>query len=115
VGSIESMEPLTELLRLRDFRSGRSRPLHFDFTPIYIVGSAGGSEGRRLYSGDVGDLKEGDSVLVLSREDGQTGRIDGLLLITGFSRNGIGHPAAGESADWILKAVGIGGQPSMYQ
>ena len=42
-GSVESMEPLTSLLRLRDFRSGRSRPVHFDFMPIYVVGKNSGA------------------------------------------------------------------------
>jgi len=105
------MYSLTEMLRLRDFRSGRSRSVHFDFRQIYIVGKASGLEGRHLYSATVGDLKEGDSVLVLARHDGEAGNVDGLL-ITGFSRDGIVGPAPGESSDWIFKAVGFGGQPS---
>jgi hypothetical protein len=28
-GSVESMDPLTSVLRLRDFRSGRTRPVRF--------------------------------------------------------------------------------------
>ena len=113
VGSMESMDPLTEQLRLRDFRSGHSRPVHFDFATIYIVGRAGATADRRLLWADVGDLKRGDSVLVLARQDGQTGKIDGLMLITGFSRDGIVRPAPGQSSDWILKAAGFGG-PSVH-
>jgi Domain of unknown function (DUF5666) len=111
VGSVESMEPLNELLRLRDFRSGRSRSVHFDFMPIYIAGRAAGSADRHLYSGTIGDLKEGDSVLIMARQDGHTGHIDALLLITGFSRAGIAGPEPGQSPDWLFRAVGIGGQP----
>jgi hypothetical protein len=109
IGSIESMDPLTELLGLRDFRSGRRRSVHFDFTPIYIVGRASGSPDRRLLWANVGDLKRGDSVLVLARQDGGTGKIDALMLITGFSRDGIVRPPPGQSSDWIFKAVGFGG------
>ena len=48
---MESMEPLTSLLQLRDFRSGRIRPVHFEFMPIYVVGknAAPGARDRRLY------------------------------------------------------------------
>ena len=37
VGSAESMDPFTEQLGLRDFRSGRRRVIHFDFTPVYVA------------------------------------------------------------------------------
>ena len=108
-GSIESIEPLTSLVRLRDFRSGRSRSVHFDFMPIYIVGKTTepDAQDRRLYPGNVGDLKEGDSVLIMGRENNQTGGIDAFLLITGFSPGGIAQPGAGQSADWIFEAVGF--------
>jgi hypothetical protein len=69
-GSVESMEPLTSLLQLRDFRSGRTRPVHFDFMSIYVVGknTVPGARDRRLYPATVGDMKGGDSVLLLGRE-----------------------------------------------
>jgi hypothetical protein len=111
VGSIESMEPLTESLSLRDFRSGRIHSNQIDLTPIYIVARAGGSAERHLYSGTVGDLKKGDSVLFLACQDGQTGEIHGFALITGFSRDAIVRPAPGQASDWIFKAVGLGGRP----
>jgi hypothetical protein len=111
VGTLESMEPLTDSLGLRDFRSGRIRPIHFDFNQIYIVGSASRSAERRLYGATVGDLKEGDSVLVLARQDGQTGKIEGFVLLTGFSRDAIVRPAPGQSLDWIFDAIGLGTQP----
>jgi hypothetical protein len=109
-GSIDSIEPLTSLVRLRDFRSGRSRSVHFDFMPIYLVGktTAPDAHDRRLYPGNVGDLKEGDSVLIMGRENNQTGGIDAFLLITGFSPGGIVQPSAGQPADWIFQAVGFG-------
>jgi hypothetical protein len=113
VGSIESMDPLKEFLHLRDFRSGSSRSMHFDFIPIYIVGSVSRSADRHLYSATAGDLNEGDSVLVLGREDEKTGRIDAFLLITGFSRDGIVQAGPGQSSDWIFKALGFGGPPSI--
>jgi hypothetical protein len=109
IGSIESMQPLTEELRLRDFRSGRSRSMHFDFMPIYIAGAAKGSVDRRLYSGTVGDLKVGDSVLMLARQGARPGEIDALLLITGFSLQKIGGAEDNQKSDWIFKAVGFGG------
>jgi len=109
-GSIESMEPLTSQLRLRGFRSGRSRDVHFDFMPIYIVGMADRSGGRTLYQANVGDLDVGDSVLVLAKQDRQTGNIDALLLVTGFSRDAILRPQPGQSPDWIFNSVGLGGQ-----
>lgn len=67
-GSVESMEPLTELLVLRDFRSGRDRPAHFDSLPIYVAGKneVPGAHDRRLYLATIGDLNEGDSVLILA-------------------------------------------------
>jgi hypothetical protein len=110
-GSVESMEPLTSLLRLRDFRSGRNLPVHFEFMPIYIVGktTASGAGERHLYPGTVGDLKQGDSVLMLGRENNQTGGVDAFLLITGFSPGGVVQPGPGQSADWIFQAVGFGG------
>lgn len=111
-GSIESMDPLAETLELRDFRSGRIRSVHFNFEPLYVVGRADGSATRQLYSATVGDLKQGDSVLVLARQDGTSGSIDAFTLITGFSRDRILRPAPGESSDWIFKAVGFGEQSS---
>jgi hypothetical protein len=90
-GSVETMESLTSLLQLRDFRSGRSRPVHFDFISIYVVGknAAPGARDRRLYPATIGDLKEGDSVLLLGRENDRTGDIDAFLLIAGFSPGGV--------------------------
>lgn len=110
-GSIESMEPLKELLLLRDFRSGRDRPVHFDFLPIYVVekNEAPGARDRRLYRATIGDLNEGDSVLILGRENHQTGDIEAFTLITGFSPGGILQPGPGQSADWIFQAIGFGG------
>jgi hypothetical protein len=110
-GAVESMEPLTSLLQLRDFGSGRIRPVHFEFMPIYVVGknAAPGARDRRLYPATVGDLKEGDSVLLLGRDNDQTGVIDAFLLITGVSPGGVLQPGPGQSADWIFQAVGFGG------
>jgi len=110
-GSVESMEPLTSLLLLRDFRSGRSRPVHFDFIQIEVVGknAVPGSRDRHLYPATVGDLKGGDSVLILGRENDQTGDIEAFLLITGFSPGGVLQPGPGQSADWIFQAIGIRG------
>jgi hypothetical protein len=110
-GSVESMEPLTSVLQLRDFRSGRTRPVHFDFMPIYVVGknTAPGARDRRLYPATVGDIKEGDSVLLLGRENDQAGGINAFLLITGFSPGGVLRPGPGQSADWIFQAIGFGG------
>lgn len=110
-GSIESMEPLKELLLLRDFRSGRGRPVHFDFLRIYVVGKneAPGARDRRLYLATIGDLNEGDSVLILGRENHQTGDIEAFLLITGFSPDGVLQPGPGQAADWIFQAIGFGG------
>jgi|GEM_PF-2947969 hypothetical protein len=111
-GSVESMEPLTSVLHLRDFRTGRTRPVHFDFMPIYVAGKSAalGARDRRLYSATVGDLKEGDSVLILGRKNDQTGDIKAFLLITGFSPGGVLQPSPGQSADWIFQAVGFGGR-----
>jgi hypothetical protein len=111
-GSVESMEPLTSVLQLRDFRSGRIRPVHFDFMSIYVVGknTVPGARDRRLYPATVGDMKEGDSVLLLGREKDQGGVIDAFLLITGFSPVGVLQPGPGQSADWIFQAIGFGGQ-----
>jgi hypothetical protein len=110
-GSVESMEPLTSVLQLRDFRSGRTRPVHFDFMSIYVVGknTVPGARDRRLYPATVGDMKEGDSVLILGRENDQTGVIDAFLLITGFSPGGVLQSGPGQSADWIFQAIGLGG------
>ena len=110
-GSVESMEPLKELLLLRDFRSGRDRPVHFDFLPIYVVGKdeAPGSRDRRLYLATIGDLNEGDSVLILGRENHQAGDIEAFMLITGFSPGGVLQPGPGQSVDWIFRAIGFGG------
>ena len=110
-GSVESMEPLTSVLQLRDFRSGRTRPVHFDFMSIYVVGrnAVPGARDRRLYHATVGDMKKGDSVLLLGRENGQAGDINAFLLITGFSPGGVLQPGPGQSADWIFQAIGFGG------
>jgi hypothetical protein len=111
VGSIESMEPLTSVLQLRDFRSGRTRPVHFDFMSIYVVGknTVPGARDRRLYPATVGDMKKGDSVLLLGSENDQAGGINAFLLITGFSPGGVLRPGPGQSPDWIFQAVGFGG------
>jgi hypothetical protein len=110
-GSVESMEPLTSVLQLRDFRSGRTRPVHFDFMSIYVVGknTAPGARNRRLYQATVGDMKKDDSVLLLGRESGEAGQIDAFLLITGFSPGGVLQPGLEQSADWIFRAIGFGG------
>ena len=80
--------------------------------PIYVVGNstAPDARDRRLFPATVGDLKEGDSVLILGRENKQTGGIDAFLLITGFYPGGVVQPGAGQSADWIFQAVGFGGR-----
>jgi hypothetical protein len=111
VGSIESMEIFTNVLQLRDFRSGRTRPVHFDFNSIYLVGknSVPGAGERRLYPATVGDIREGDSVLLLGREKDQGGGLDAFLLITGFSPGGVLQPGPGQSEDWIFQAIGFGG------
>ncbi len=109
-GSVQSMQPLTEQLVLRDFQSGRSRRVHFDFMPIYVVGktSAPGSRDRRLYPATLGALKTGDSVLILGRDNEQTGGIEAFLLITGFSPGGVVQPGPSQSDEWIFQAVGFG-------
>ena len=112
IGSIESMDPLAETIRLRDFRSGGSRSIRFDFNSIYVAGAASGAADRPLYFATIGDLKEGDSVLILARQDAQSGDISALLLITGFSPQEIVRPPEGQSSDWIFKAVGFGGNPA---
>ncbi|MCU1233964.1 MAG: hypothetical protein JWP63_1931 [Candidatus Solibacter sp.] len=111
-GSVESMEPLTSLVRLRDFRSGRIRPVRFDFMSIYVVGenAVPGARDRRLYRATVGDLKRGDAVLIMGRENEQTGAIDAFILITGFSPGGVLQPGPGQSANWIFQAIGFGGR-----
>jgi len=109
-GSIESMEIFASVVQVRDFRSGRTRPIHFDFMSIYVVGknTVPDTRDRRLYPATVGDIKEGDSVLLLGRENDQTGGINAFLLITGFSPGGVLQPGPGQSADWIFQAVGFG-------
>jgi hypothetical protein len=111
-GSVESIEPLTGLVHLRDFRVGRSRPVHFNFMSIYVVGksTAPGVQDRHLYSATVGDLKQGDSVLVLGRENGETGDVEAFLMVTGFAPGGFLRPGPGQSADWIFQAVGLDGK-----
>jgi hypothetical protein len=110
VGTVDAMDPLTETVQLRDFRSGRVRSIRFDFMPIYVAARGATPDHHHLYGATVGDLKEGDSVLILADQDVQTSRIRAFVLITGFSREGILGPASGQSSDWIFKAVGIGGR-----
>ena len=55
-------------------------------------------------------MKEGDSVLILGRENAETGVIDAFLLITGFSPGGVLQPGPGQPADWIFQAIGFGGR-----
>ena len=112
IGAIESMDPLTQTIRLRDFRSGSSRSVRFDFNSIYVAGAASGSAHRPLYFATIGDLKEGDSVPILALHDPHSGDIRALQLITGFSRQEIARPAEERSSDWIFKAVGFGGNPA---
>ncbi len=104
------MDPLTETVQLRDFRSGRVRSIHFDFMPIYVAARGATPDHHHLYGATVGDLKEGDSVLILADQDVQTSRIRAFVLITGFSREGILGPGSRQSSHWIFKAVGIGGR-----
>jgi hypothetical protein len=53
-------------------------------------------------------MKEGDSVLILGRENDQNSGIDAFLLITGFSPGGVLQPGPGQPADWIFQAIGFG-------
>ena len=78
--------------------------------PIYVVGktSAPGSRDRRLNPATLGALKTGDSVLILGRDNKQTGGIDAFVLITGFAPGGVVQPGPGQSPDWIFQAVGFG-------
>jgi hypothetical protein len=78
---------------------------------IYLVGKndAPGARDRHLYLATVADLNESDSVLILGRENHQTGDIEAFLLITGFSARGVLQPGPGQSPDWIFQAVGFGG------
>ena len=85
------------------------RTIHFDFTPIYIVANSSKEAADRLYPGTVGDLDNGDAVLVFVRQDEESGEIDGNVLITGFSRDTVVSPPRGRPSDWIFKAIGFGG------
>jgi hypothetical protein len=82
---------------------------------IYVVGknTVPSAQDRHVYSATVGDLKEGDSVLILGRENDQTGDIQAFLLITGFSPGGILQPGPGQSPDWIFQAIGFGGRKAL--
>lgn len=116
VGTVESMHPLEEELQLRDFGSGRTRSFHYDFMEgIYIAGRSAESGSRPLTGADIGDIREGDPVLVVARQNGEAGNLDAMVLITGFSRDGVVQPAPGQSPDWILQAVGIGGPAQVAQ
>jgi len=57
----------------------------------------------------VANLDGGDSVLILGRENHQTGDIEAFLLIAGFSASGALQPGPGLSPDWIFPAIGFGG------
>jgi len=110
-GIVQSFDGLNEQIHLRSLRSGEARVVHTDFSGLYLIGRSSGSEGsdaRKLYRMSLGDLRMGDSVLVLGREDRQQGRIEGLAVVSGLLVSDGVATGQGLPTDWVFSQLGLG-------
>jgi hypothetical protein len=112
VGTIEAIDALNGLIRLRDLGSGKTRVVHVSFNDLYVIsrppGSAGSQAECKLYRMSFGDPKPNDSVVAFGKEDGPSDRVHGFALIAGFSSFGAIPFGPDAHTHWIFDALGIG-------
>src|SRR5258708_37899978 len=88
-GTIVAINPLDETLRLNELITDQSIMVHIGPGDLRLIGPApqssqqeDGIRARALHAIDFGDISEGDSVIVLVRQNESVGtKIDGAVLI----------------------------------
>jgi hypothetical protein len=108
--TIETMDILDEMLRVRLVLSGNTRTVHVALGELYAVGRAKGAvagNAPRLYPIDAADLQPGDTVLILGIGD-RRDSIEASALIAGFSPFGVLPPDPSEQMRWIFDNVPLG-------
>jgi hypothetical protein len=113
-GTIGAINPLDETLRLNELLTDQTVMIHISPGDLRLIspgprGSQGedGIQTRVLQAIDFGDIREGDSVIVLGRQNASLGtKIDGAVLIVNF-----GQPnpqSVSQKITWELVPVMLG-------
>jgi hypothetical protein len=113
-GTIGAINPLDETLRLNELLTDQTVMIHISPGDLRLIspgpqGSQGedGIQARVLQAIDFGDIREGDSVIVLGRQNASSGtKIDGAVLIVNF-----GQPnpqSVSQKITWELVPVMLG-------
>jgi len=105
-GTIGAINPLDETLRMNELLTGQLVTVHIGPGDLRLI-SPGHGTARVLQAIDFGDIREGDSVIVLGRQNESAGtKIDGAVLIVNF-----GEPtpqAVSQKVTWELVPVMLG-------
>jgi hypothetical protein len=113
-GTIGAINPLDETLRLNELLTDQTVMVHISPVDLRLIspGPQGsqredGIQARVLQTIDFGDIREGDSVIVLGRQNESSGtKIDGAVLLVNF-----GEPnpqSVGQKVTWELVPVMLG-------
>ena len=102
--TIETIEPLDELLHVHLVQSGNRRTVHISPGELYAIGQAQGAaagQARLLRRIDPSDLQPGNTVLILGIDDGQDS-LRACALIAGFSPFGVLPPDPSQQMRWLF-------------
>jgi hypothetical protein len=107
-GTIGEIDPLDETVRLNELTTGETVMVHVNpGGPRLIAPAAASGPARVLNAIDFADIREGDSVMVLGRQDMSPGtKMNGLVLTVDF-----GEPtrrSLGGQVTWQLLPVTLG-------
>jgi hypothetical protein len=111
-GTIDSIDALAEKITLHELGAGRSIEVRIKPSDLFLLnpGLAAAQNdisesphGRKLQTLDFGDLKAGDSVVVVGKLDDSSGSMKGLALITDFGE--VTPKQSGRQASWKLGAM----------
>jgi hypothetical protein len=113
-GTIGAINPLDETLRLNELLTGETVMIHISPGDLRLISSGpkgsqreDGTQARVLQAIDFGDIREGDSVIVLARQNESWGtKIDGAVLIANF-----GEPnpqSVSQKVTWELVPLMLG-------
>ncbi|MCU1259807.1 MAG: hypothetical protein JWO80_2692 [Bryobacterales bacterium] len=106
-GTIRAIDPLNETVGLDELITDEAATVHVSPAKLGLMSAGPENAARVLQTIDFADIREGDSVIVLGRQNQSAGtRIEGVALIVNF-----GEPAfrgTNQQVTWKLIPVGLG-------